>query len=74
MKNFPVGNKYRFPASRGREEIAMTNPETFSDLQKVIEILKSQNAESALIESVEAGRNAILAFEMMGIMAQQEEK
>jgi len=52
----------------------MTNPETFSDLQKVIEILKSQNAESALIESVEAGRNAILAFEMMGIMAQQEEK
>ncbi|HQB63634.1 MAG TPA: hypothetical protein PLL21_04555 [Sedimentibacter sp.] len=54
--------------------ITMTNPEAFSNLQKVIDILKSQNAESALIESVETGRNAILAIEMMGIMAQHDGK
>lgn len=47
----------------------MIRPEAYSNLEKVIKIMKSQGMEQSLIESVEMGRKALLALEMMAIAA-----
>jgi hypothetical protein len=41
----------------------MTIPDAYSQIEKVLELLKSQGVEQNLIESVEMGKKALLANE-----------
>jgi len=44
-----------------------TIPETYSNLNQIIQILEKQHTEKYLIESIKIAQKALLSIELMGI-------
>jgi hypothetical protein len=51
----------------------MTNSEAYSNLEKVIKLMETQKLDQGMIDSVKMGRNALLAFEMIAIAANNKQ-